>query len=77
MHKFTYWYEGFVFIVIFLIVMVIPCVLIAFLGSRLINQLGQYPTRSVKANMDMALPVLGSMVLSFGLLAAFYRFFSD
>ncbi len=77
MHKFTYWYEGFIFIAIFLIVMVIPCVLIAFLGSRLIYQLGQYPTRSVKANMDMALPLLGSMVLSFGLLVVFYRFFSD
>lgn len=77
MHKFTYWYEGLIFLAVFLIVIAIPCVLIAFLGSRLIYQLGQYPTRSSKANLDMAFPLLGAMILSFSLLVAFYRFFSD
>ena len=77
MHKFTYWYEGLIFIAIFMVVIAIPCVLVSFLGSRLIYQLGQYPTKSGKQNLDMALPLLGSMVVSFGLLFAFYRYFSD
>lgn len=77
MHKFTYWYEGLIFILVLLVVVAIPCVLIAFLGSRLIYQLGQYPTKSAKANLDMALPVLGSMVLSYGLMWLFMRYFLD
>lgn len=77
MHKFTYWYEGLIFIAIFMVVMAIPCVLIVFLGSRLINQLGQYPTKSGKINVDVALPLLGSMFVSFGMLFLFYRYFSD
>ena len=77
MHKFSYWHEGLIFTIIFLMVMTVPCVLIAFLGSRLIDDLGQRPTRGVKAHLDMALPLLGTMVLSFGMLVVFYKFFSD
>lgn len=77
MHKFTYWYEGLIFIAIFMVVIAIPCVLVSLLGSRLIYQLGQYPTKSGKVNVDLALPLLGSMIVSFGVLFAFYRYFSD
>lgn len=77
MHKFSYWHEGLIFSIIFLVVMAVPCVLIAFLGSRLIDNLGQHPTRDVKEHLGMALPLLGAMVLSFGLLLGFYKFFSD
>ena len=77
MHKFSYWHEGLVFTMIFLVVMAIPCVLISFLGSRLIENLGQRPTKSVKAHLEMALPLLGTMVLSFGMLVALLKVFSD
>ena len=77
MHKFSYWHEGLVFTMVFLVVMAVPCVLIAFLGSRLIDNLGQRPTRNVRTHLDMALPLLGTMILSFGMLVAFYQFFSD
>lgn len=77
MHKFSYWHEGLIFTFVFLVVMAIPCALIAFFGSRLINNLGQHPTKDVKAHLDMALPILGTMIISFGILVAFYQFFSD
>lgn len=77
MHKFSYWQEGLVFSLVFLVVMAVPCVLISILGTRLIHSLGQSPTKGAKAQMDMALPLLGTMILSFGLLVVFYKFFSD
>lgn len=77
MHKFSYWHEGLIFCMVFLVVIAVPCVLIAFLGSRLIENLGQYPTRGAKAQLEMALPLLGTMFFSFGMLVVFYKFFSD
>ena len=77
MHKFSYWYEGLMFSIIFFVIMAIPCVLTAFLGSRLIYNLGQRPTKDVKAHLDMVLPLGTTMILSFGMLVAFYQFFSE
>lgn len=77
MHKFSYWQEGLVFSIVFLVVMAVPCVLISILGTRLIYDLGQRPTKGAKAHMDLALPLIGTMILSFGLLVVFYKYFSD
>ena len=77
MGKFGYWYEGFIFIVIFTVIMAIPCVSIALLGSKLISNLGQYPSRSAKLQLETALPLLGVMILTFGMFALFFHIFSD
>jgi hypothetical protein len=77
MGKFAYWYEGFVFILIFTVIMAIPCVSIAFLGSKLISNLGQYPSRSAKLQVETALPLLGVMILTFGMFIIFFLIFSD
>lgn len=77
MHKFGYWHEGLIFIVVFSIVLAIPCVAIAYLGSKLIQNLGQYPSKSAKFQIATALPLLGTMILSFGLFALFFHIFSD
>lgn len=77
MHKFSYWHEGLIFSLVFFVVMAVPCTLLAFFGSRLITNLGQRPSNDAKAHMEMLLPLGVTMVLSFGLLIAFYKFFSD
>jgi cytochrome c biogenesis protein CcdA len=77
MAKFTYWYEGFIFILIFSVIMAIPCVAIALLGSKLISNLGQYPTRSARLQLETALPLSGVMILTFGLFILFFHIFSD
>ncbi len=77
MHKFSYWHEGLIFIIIFSVVLAIPCVAVAFLGSKLIQNLGQYPSQSAKFQMVMALPLLATMILSFGMFALFFHIFSD
>ena len=69
MHKFSYWQEGLVFSIVFLVVIAVPCVLIYDLGQR--------PTKGAKAHLDLALPLIGTMILSFGLLVGFYKYFSD
>ena len=77
MAKFAYWYEGFIFILIFTVIMAIPCVSIAIMGSKLISNLGQYPTKSARLNVQTALPLLGVMILTFGLFIIFFHIFSD
>ena len=77
MSKFAYWHEGLIFIIVFLIVMAIPCAAIAYFGSKLIAELGQYPSKSAKIQLSMALPLLGTMILSFGIFAVFFHIFSD
>ena len=77
MGKFVYWYEGLIFIVIFTIIMAIPCVAIAMLGSKLISNLGQYPSRSAKFHIETAMPLLGVMILTFGMFIIFFHIFSD
>ena len=77
MHKFAYWHEGLIFIILFSVVLAIPCVAVAFLGSRLIQNLGQYPSKSVRFQVAMALPLLATMILSFGIFALFFHIFSD
>ena len=77
MAKFAYWYEGFIFILIFSVIMAIPCIAIALLGSRLISNLGQYPTKSARLQLETALPLLGVMILTFGLFILFFHIFSD
>ncbi len=77
MGKFTYWYEGLIFILIFTVIIAIPCVTIALLGSKLIGNLGQYPSRSARLNLETALPLVGVMILTFGMFILFFHIFSD
>jgi len=77
MGKFAYWYEGLVFILIFTVIMAIPCVAIALLGSKLIGNLGQFPSKSARFHIQTALPLLGVMILTFGMFIIFFHIFSD
>ncbi len=75
--KFGFWHEGLTFIGIFLFMVGVPCLIVAFLGTRLIDHLGQYPSRSAKLQMNVCVQLLLTEILTFGMLALFYHIFSD
>ncbi len=75
--RFQYWTEGLIFIGLFLIIIGLPCLMVAILGTKLINHIGQYPSKSARLQMVVCVQLLLVEMLSFGILAIFYHIFSD
>ena len=74
---FEYWTEGFIFIGFFLVIVGLPCVMAVILGVKLIDHIGMYPTKSSAMQMSVALKLAVVQVISFVMLAVFFRIFSD
>lgn len=75
--KFQFWHEGFLFIGLFMLMVGVPCFLTALLGVRLIENLGQYPSRSARMQMGVCLQLLLVEIFTFLILALFFHVFSD
>ena len=73
---FKHWAEGMTFIGAFLVIVGVPCVLIAILGSKKINDLGNFPTKTAKIQVsaDWKIALIGFIGL--GLLGCFFQIFS-
>lgn len=74
---FQYWTEGLIFIVVFLFIVGFPCTMVAILGTRLINYIGQYPSKSGRPQMIACVQLLVVEAISFAMLAVFFHIFSD
>ena len=74
---FRYWTEGLIFITAFLVIIAVPCVGIAMMGTKLINNLGNFPTKSASFQMAMIWKLVALMFVSFSLLVAFFKIFVD
>ena len=73
---FAHWYEGIVFILIFSAIVVIPCFAVAIIGSRMINDLGNFPTKSADIQSGACWKVLLIEIVSFFFMSAFFHFFN-
>ena len=73
---FQYWQEGFIFIGIFAVVVGVPCFAVTVLGTKLINHLGRYPTKSATLQMKVCIKLLVVEMFSFTLLALVFHIFS-
>lgn len=62
-----------VFILIFFVVMLIPCVGVAWLGSKLINKLGRYPSKTPALQISIIFRLAVLEVVSFTLLLVFFK----
>ena len=74
---FEYWHEGLVFIGCFFVMVGFPCLMVGLLGPKLIDEIGNWPTRAARAQMKMIIPLLFVEVVSFCMLALFFQVFSD
>ena len=69
------WGEGSVFVVVFLVIIAIPCVLISIYGSRMVNDIGNAPTKSATIQAAATWKVFIAEIFSFALLAVFFHIF--
>ena len=74
---FRYWTEGLIFIAAFFVVIAIPCFGVAMMGTKLINDLGNFPSKSASFQMAMIWKLIGLMIVSFVFLVLFFHIFSD
>jgi hypothetical protein len=73
---FRFWYEGTLFILFFLFIVGLPCFFVAFLGTKMMNDLGNFPTKTAKIQMNIIWKLLLVEIFSFGLLTLFFHIFS-
>jgi hypothetical protein len=75
--QFQYWHEGLIFIGLFAFIIGFPCIMVAMLGTKLINYIGQYPSKCARRQMIACLQLFVIELISFAILALFYHIFSD
>ena len=75
--RFQFWHEGLVFIGCFFVMVGLPCLLTAILGTKLIDNLGQWPSRSARLQLGICVQLLLVEIVTFVMLAVFYRVFAD
>ena len=71
---FKHWVEGLVMILLFFVVVALPCFFIALWGSKMINDLGNHPSQSVKIQAAAGWKILLVEMFSFTLLVGLYMF---
>ena len=73
---FTYWYEAFIFILFFSVIIALPCVVVALIGTRMVNDMGNFPTKAAQIQSSACWKVLLVEIVSFVLLVVFFQIFS-
>lgn len=70
------WMYSLVFVAVFAVIVIVPCVIIALMGRKAIKEMGRYPTRIPLIQTKMMMPLLVVDVVTFALLLGFYNVFS-
>jgi hypothetical protein len=73
---FQYWGEGLIFVGFFLVIIAVPCYLIAFFGSRMINDLGNFPSKTAEIQISAGWKFLIIELVAFLMLALFFHIFN-
>ena len=73
---FRYWYEGFIFVLFFGSIIALPCVFVAMLGTKMINDLGNFPSKVAKIQVDVLWKLFIVEAISFLMFIIFFRIFS-
>ncbi|MBP9854358.1 MAG: hypothetical protein KBD53_05785 [Candidatus Omnitrophica bacterium] len=70
------WIVSTIFCIVFGLIVLIPCVIIALYGRKTINRMGQNPSQIPAIQMETFVPLLIIGVVTFASLIAFYNVFS-
>lgn len=73
---FNLWTEAFIFSLVYSIIIIIPCIIIAVIGKKLIDQLGQNPSNAPLIQMGIVAKLIAVEVVTFFFLISFYFVFS-
>lgn len=77
MTTFDLWGESFTFALIYSFIIIVPCIIVAILGKKMIAQMGKYPTKSPIIQMSIFWQLVVLEIITFLLLIGFYRFFES
>ena len=73
---FAHWSEAIIVVLVFSVIIAIPCTAVAMIGTRMINDLGNFPTKSAQIQSSACWKVLLIEIVSFFLLSVFFHIFS-
>ena len=65
--------EAFIFVIIFAVLMSIPCIGIAWVGKGMIDKLGKFPSKTPTIQMSIILKLAFVEIVSFTLLLLFFK----
>ena len=74
---FNLWTEAFIFSLIYSTVIIVPCILIAMMGKKLIDDLGRFPSNAPFIQMGVVYKLIFVELITFSLLIGFYFVFSE
>ncbi len=64
---------GFILVAIFFVLIAIPCVGVAWLGTKMINQLGRYPSKTPAIQLSVVLKLTVLEIGSWTMLLLFFK----
>ena len=76
MIPFDLWGESFIFFAVYSVLIIVPCVLVAWIGRDMITRLGKAPTETSVIQMSIVGKLVTIEVITFTLMIVFFRFFS-
>ena len=76
MVSFQLWGASLKFALTYSIIILVPCVCVALMGKKMINELGRYPSKTPAIQMSVVWKFVIVEVITFSLLIAFYNVFS-
>lgn len=72
---FDAWFEMLVFIMIFAGIILVPCTFVAWLGRKLINRLGRWPSQAPAIHMGVCGGLIFIEIVTFTLIFLFIQLF--
>jgi len=72
---FDLWTESLIFTAIYAALVIVPCFLIAMIGRKMIERLGQYPSQAPAIQLSIFLKLVVIEIISFTCLIGFYHIF--
>jgi hypothetical protein len=71
---FQYWYQGILLVLCFLVIVGLPCFFVALFGTKMINDLGNFPTKSAQIQKTASWKILLVEIVCFVLLIGAFSF---
>lgn len=71
---FKHWFGGMEMIAMFLVAVALPCYFIGIWGSKIINDMGNHPSKSAQIQAASGWKIFGVEIISFVLLIAMFIF---
>jgi hypothetical protein len=77
MVEFDLWSQALIFALVFIPIIIIPCVLVCLVGRKMIEELGMRPSQTPIIQMSIFGKLVAIEVVTFALLIGFYQFFTS